>query len=162
MHVVGHHLQIEAIRRHDVRERDLFARSAFNRYYYASFLLIRDAFGEMEPSWQTMPHKSYPTTLRGKVTQTLKRGRSQAMKLGDYQLEEQLRTSSAAAAELAKLLERAYGTRVAADYDDTPVIFATGQRFSLNSITITEAHEWSQKVQTLASTIKSGWRQIHA
>lgn len=82
MQEVAHYLQMKA---HATTgpERDLFARSAYNRYYYACFLEMRSAVTEMRPEWARSPHKSYPELLSGSVTKTLKTERKKAQRIED-------------------------------------------------------------------------------
>lgn len=49
MEIVGLHLQREAVKSgKPAEESDLFGRSAYNRYYYASFLCVRRLLIELE------------------------------------------------------------------------------------------------------------------
>lgn len=161
MQTVGHHLQLTAVSRTTAAEKDVFARSAYNRYYYASFLEARRMLSSMDKSWRSAAHKTYPEVLRGTIAKDFKRERQRAVKLGDFALEDNLRQALAAALGLAKLLERAYGTRVTADYEETAVAFGGANGFSLNTITITEAYGWHASVEAFCSVILSAWRQIH-
>ena len=161
MHIVGHHLQTEAVARSQSDERDLFARSAYNRYYYASFLAARSALGQMSPDWRRLAHKTYPEVLRGQVLREFKRERTKANKSADYELERQLRVAVEATNALATLLEKAYATRVAADYGTDPVSFGQSARFSLNSVDITEAHSWSAQVSGYAGVVLGAWKQFN-
>ena len=47
---------------------DAFGRSAFNRYYYASFLNVRDLVSTLDGRWARISHKGIPDLLRGAVT----------------------------------------------------------------------------------------------
>ena len=46
MKIVGEKLERWALEQKAVDEKDLFGRSAFNRYYYAVFLLTREMLGK--------------------------------------------------------------------------------------------------------------------
>ena len=54
MQEVAHYLQIEALKQL-AQHKDAFARSAYNRYYYACFLALRDAFAKMNSQWWSGP-----------------------------------------------------------------------------------------------------------
>ena len=56
MKIVGEQLESWALDRKVETERDLFGRSAFNRYYYAVFLLTREMLGEFKASWKKTMH----------------------------------------------------------------------------------------------------------
>lgn len=159
---VAHHLQIKA---HTMTggERDAFARSAYNRYYYACYLEIRAVFREMSVDWGRAAHKSFPGILRSSISKNLKSGRKAANRVGDTELERRIDQALRGCAELALIIEKANGARIIADYSpDISVGFNGSARFSLNGIEITEAHEWYGRVRVLANQILSAWRQVNA
>lgn len=162
MQAVGYLLQIEAQKAHG-GVRDLYARSAFNRYYYGVFLDIRRMFAGLDPGWATLAHKAYPEVLDGKLTKKFKEARRKATKAGDFELVDIIEAAIRASAALAKLMERAYGIRVVADYlPEELVQFSGAGRFSLKSIDITEAHNWEVDVALWVKSIQSAWKQLHA
>lgn len=159
---VGHHLQKTA---HAMAgaERDVFARSSYNRYYYACYLEARTALKEMSADWGRARHKSFPDIFRSSIPKILKAGRKVADRADDVELKKRIDQSLRACAELASIIERAYGTRIVADYNpEIGVGFNYSARFSLNGVEITDAHEWHGRVQLLASQILSTWRQVNA
>lgn len=161
MQKVGHHLQMEAIKKAGI-ERDIFARSAYNRYYYAVFLDVRKMLGEFDPKWARTPHKSIPELLKGSITRNFKDGKLRAKKNGDFGLIPKLKYGILSAAALANLMEKANATRVVADYEPTePVIFSSAKRFALRNIEITDAHEWEASVRVWANSIREAWRQAN-
>ncbi|MBT5035918.1 MAG: hypothetical protein HOM51_15495 [Rhodospirillaceae bacterium] len=161
MQKVGHHLQIEAIKKTGA-ERDIFARSAYNRYYYGAFLDVRKMLAEFDPNWAQMPHKSIPEFLKGSITKIYKRKKSRANRNGDFELIPKLDNGIRSAAALASLMEKANATRVIADYEPSEaVVFSSTQRFSLRNIEITEAHGWGAAVQIWTISIKEAWRQTN-
>ena len=162
MQEVAHHLQKEAHGMTGV-ERDAFARSAYNRYYYACYLDIRDAFTQMSESWGRAAHKSFPKILRQSITNNLKSGRKTAYRVGDAELERMILQALRACAELASIIEKANGARIVADYNpEIRVGFEGNARFSLNGVQITEAHKWHGRVRVLTSQMLSAWRQVNA
>lgn len=162
MQEVAHHLQKQA---HAIAgiERDAFARSAYNRYYYACYLEIRTAFKEMSAEWGRSAHKAFPEILRSSISKNLKSGKRSASRLGDTELERRIDQALRGCVELASIIEKANGARIIADYSpDIGVGFNGSARFSLNGIEITEAHEWYGRVRILVSQILSVWRQVNA
>ncbi|MDB5740767.1 MAG: hypothetical protein JWP16_1807 [Alphaproteobacteria bacterium] len=161
MQVVGHFLQMEAIKNHS-GARDLYARSAYNRYYYGVFLNTRAMFAGLDSSWSALAHKSYPDVLKGKLTKRFKQERYRAIKAGDAELVEILNAALQAAVALASLMEKAYGVRVVADYKPEELVqFSTSDRFSLKSIDITDAHNWESTVSLWIGAIQRAWKQLH-
>ena len=160
MQKVGHHLQVEAKKKLG-EERDLFARSAYNRYYYAVFLLARSAFASINADWSVAPHKSYPEILKGTITGKFRKAKQNANKVHDYDLIARIENAVHAAAELAKLMEKAYATRIVADYQPLEcVVFNGADRFSLKKIDITDAHSWHEKAMIWTKIITDTWAQI--
>ena len=161
MQRVGHHLQLEAIKKTGT-ERDVYARSAYNRYYYAVFLTVRSLLGKLDPKWSRGPHKSYPEVLKGSITKNFKTAKWRANKNGDYALIPKLDGGIRASAALANLVEKANAVRVIADYEPSEFVnFETAERFSLKSVEITEAHNWESSVKILTDSIFEAWRQIN-
>jgi hypothetical protein len=160
MHRVAHHLQMRAVTVPHV-DRDSFARSAYNRYYYSVFLQAREMMRQLNPSWSKLPHANYPTVLSESVAKTLKDGRKRAVRSEDRDLVEAIDRACRSIAELKKIMVTANFTRVVADYEpEEGVDFEVG-RFSLNSVDVTDAHAWTTTVETLCRTILRAWRQLH-
>lgn len=161
MQEVGHHLQVYA---HNLigSERDNFARSAYNRYYYGCFLRVRSLFQSINSDWSGSAHKNYPEILRGSLARKFKYERRLAEKRGDEELERQLQAAIRALPEMASIMELAYATRVVADYEPSLFVsFDSSSRFSLNSVEIERAHLWKGKIDTLCATVQSAWQQIN-
>lgn len=161
MQVVGHHLQVEAIKKAG-SERELFARSAFNRYYYAVFLSVRSMCADFNPDWAKQPHKNYPDLLKGKIAKALKQANRRANRNSDYELVPKLDSGIRATDALASLIGRAYAIRIVADYQTSEYVdFASATRFSLRRIDITEAHAWMDQVRIFTTSIREAWRQAN-
>lgn len=158
---VAHHLQVTANARRDPVERDLFGRSSYNRYYYAAFLLVRSVLAEMRDEWGKMAHASMPEVLTSEVCRILDKGRKKADKVGDMELSRQCHRAIKAAKELACLMRASSATRVVADYHPEILVnFVHGERFTLNEVGITEAHQWPEKAKAWLGEIHGAWRQL--
>lgn len=161
--VVAHHLQMIALARRNVAERDSFGRSSYNRYYYAAFLCVRQVLAQLRSEWETLPHATYPEVLTGKVLKVLSDGRKQAQKMQDRDLVSQCSRAIVAARELAHLMRKSSVTRKVADYHPEILVnFAHVDRFTLNSVDITEAHQWPARAKAWAREIENAWRQVNA
>jgi hypothetical protein len=162
MQDVAHHLQKTAHSMEGI-DRDAFARSAYNRYYYACYLEIRTAFREMSAEWGKSGHKTFPDILKSSIAKNLKSGRKTAVRVKDDELLIQIDQALRGCLELASIIEKANGTRIIADYSpEIGVGFNGSTRFSLNGIEITEAHQWYDRVRLLVRQILSVWRQVNA
>lgn len=163
MEVVAHYLQAEAIGRSEKSEKDLFGRSSYNRYYYATFLIARELATELNPAdWSQLAHASYPGILRGTVAKKFAKAREKANKTGDKELVFQCYQAKKAAEDLSRLMEQGNLTRVTADYyPEIPVEFEENGKFKLNSIDVTAARSWPARAKTLSNIILSAWKQIH-
>lgn len=162
MEVVAHHLQVTAIGWKDPTERDLFGRSSYNRYYYAAFLSVRQVLARLRPEWAALAHATFPEVLTGKILKTLSTGRNKAQRVRDGDLVSQCQRAIAASNELAKLLRSSYAIRVIADYNPEILVdFAHADRFKLNDVDITEAHQWPERAKVWASEIERAWKQVN-
>lgn len=166
MEEVAAHLANEARVRHLAGDKksgddDSFGRSAFNRYYYATFLVIREGLRSLHGTWAGLAHKDIPPLLKGEIKKTLKRGLQDAKRLSDGDVVKQCSKAIEAADELAELTTRAYGVRVTADYNpEIRVSFNERGTFSLNAIAVDEAKKWPYKARALVPAIISAWSQI--
>ncbi len=160
MQRVAHHLQLEAMKKQG-EERDLYARSAYNRYYYNLFLIVRQMLADLDPIWSELPHKDYPKILKGQICRTYRKSKARAQKNGDSGLVQKLDDGLRAASALASLMTAAYVIRIVADYKPAEkIIFESQDRFSLKNINITEAHNWRASAQLWTNSIKDAWSQI--
>src|SRR5262245_24567360 len=85
MEVVGQYLQGHALTLGVGLERDYFGRSAFNRFYYATFLNVKKELSEIIDGWPN-GHATIPQFLRGKICKEIKAGRDRARRAGDGDL----------------------------------------------------------------------------
>lgn len=161
MEVVARYLVSEAQRNTLPADRDQFGRSAFNRYYYAAFLLVRTELKPIVGSWPNT-HAGIPLWLRGAILKELNRGVRQADKADDGELKHLCESAKAAALDLSKLMEHGYSVRVVADYDpETPVEFGGQGDFQLNTVKVAEAQAWPHRARAFARPIAMAWRQIN-
>ncbi|MCC6597770.1 MAG: hypothetical protein IT559_03160 [Alphaproteobacteria bacterium] len=161
MHRVAHHLQVHAVSAAS-NERDAYARSAFNRYYYDLFLLVRSMLIFLDSEkYSSLSHSDYPNVLK-KIAKYFQKEKEQARRSGDVPLETMLQLAISASKALASLMEKAYSVRIVADYNpEESVNFVSDKRFSLKKIEITDAHNWRTDVETWIRNIKQAWRQIN-
>lgn len=71
MKIVGEKLSDWAVAEKDDGHVDLFGRSAFNRYYYSTFLITRELLRSLDPKWGTAAHKNIPEILRDSLKKKL-------------------------------------------------------------------------------------------
>jgi len=164
MEIVAQHLQHEAVVRTLSVERDLFGRSAFNRYYYATFLEVKASLAKLRPQWAgELAHASVPEVLRGKVKKELSRGRNTAQKMNDIAVVALCQKALSATESLAKIMDEGRATRVAADYHpEIPIVFVAVSDFRLNTVGVQTAQTWPHKARILLVAISSAWKQVHA
>ncbi len=163
MHVVGHHLQVTAWEKTPQDpDRDAYARSAFNRYYYGVFLTVRDMFRKMGLHWEEMRHASYPETLSGHITKEFRKAEKKARKINDYELQQKIHKVKSSINALKDLVKTANQIRIVADYEpDEQVLFTGETRFSLKSVDVNEAHDWGSNAKILCGSILPVWEQIN-
>lgn len=163
MQVVGDHLSDFALSIRGMNPNDgLFARSAFNRFYYAAFLASRQLLVETTGSG-AMSHKALPNYLVTTFRQILKR-RIQLL------FQKNLLSNSARAAMLTALrdntallhdlLERAYSVRVLADYAPETPVEIKDATFSLGASTLAEASNWAGRAQMHCKNLRKIWGDL--
>ncbi|MEO6280065.1 hypothetical protein [Roseateles sp.] len=164
MEQVGSHLRKEAIRLIPSGEADLFGRTAFNRFYYATYLEVRAGLSKMRPEWAgEMPHATIPEVLRGTIKRELAKGRAKALKADDHNLASQCASAASAAEDLARLMDEGRQVRVTADYyPEVLVNFVVAPDFELNSVAVNTASTWPFRAKSFVRIILGVWRQINA
>jgi len=162
MEIVAHHLQGVASTRSDLIERDLFGRSAFNRYYYATYLDVKEVLGSLKAEWGKISHGGVPDMLTGPVKKALVKGRERAQRASDFETADLCSRAVNAIHILAEMMTDGYATRVAADYyPEVKIDFEDAYNFKLNLVRVKDAAEWPIKARGLLRTINAAWRQVH-
>ena len=162
MKIVGQELERWALTQKNEGDKDLFARSAFNRYYYALFLVTRQMIGDFEAGWRGTVHAQIPNLLRTavkkKVERSLKKAvRNDLMSLGESsRIRDEHNTSIST---LATLLEEAYQVRIVADYEPEIVVEQTGSVISLDSHKLTSAKAWPDRASACCKSIRKVWKE---
>lgn len=162
MENVARHLQVRAISLHQSGDDgDTFARSAYNRYYYAMFLSVRSCLSGLNAAWSRLPHSNYPEVLENTVQKKINDGRRRAQKISDQKLLRICSQGLNAARNLADIMKAGYSIRVISDYQpEIRVSFDSSDRFNLNGVDITVAHQWPQQAKVFGVLIAQAWRQI--
>ena len=161
MKLVGEKLANCALSESDSFKKDLFGRSAFNRYYYAAFLITREMLGEINPKWKKTPHKGIPELLQNAVRKpAIKRLKLDAKKdlitNGEFSA---LQTKiNNATSELANLLVQAYDVRLIADYEPEKHIAVVNKIIVLSSCKLTSASNWANKANAYCKDIRKVWK----
>lgn len=163
MQSVAHHLQVEAIRIAPAAEADSFARSAFNRYYYATFLCVRETLVEIDSKYESsLSHKEIPSMLRGMIQRRIKGIQKKASRLDDSRLVTECRQASSQNLSFADVLSKAYAIRVVADYNPHTQVKFNPPRFELSGVSVNEAHDWAQLASVWSTAVLSVIRQENA
>jgi hypothetical protein len=163
MIVVAKRLSEIAVNEATEEGADAFGRSAFNRYYYASFLITRDMLRQLNPSWKRTPHSDIPDLLTETIT---KRISAEARRQAKASLIHASRASSlrtearSAAGQLADLLKGAYEVRLVADYEPEERILRGNNVIRLSGHTLGEAGAWPKRAEWHASSLLRIWRDL--
>ena len=161
MKIVGDQLAAWALAQAEDDKKDLFGRSAFNRYYYAAFLSTRQMLGEFKTAWKKTPHGRIPKLLKEKLKPKLKSDilaidkriltRGQGMRV--------IEQHNKSVSDLADLLEQAYKVRISADYEPEVLIQETNKGISLGNHTLTSAEKWPDRAASCCKAIRKAWRE---
>lgn len=163
MQIVGKHLSDYAMSIQGTSPDDgLFARSAFNRYYYATFLASRQFLFETTGTGG-MPHKALPEYLVGRFQTTMKRQIKARFKSGLLSSAENSRMLTSLKQNtilLRELLVQAYSVRVLADYEpDIPIKFKN-ETYWLGTSTLPEAGKWANRAQMHCKNLHKIWKDL--
>lgn len=163
MQIVGDRLSELARTEKKGDQVDAFARSAFNRYYYAAFLTTREMLRTLNTNWTRTPHAAIPELLNGQVFARIKMETSRQWKSGELTRKKsiQMKTEAKqAAAKLADLLRIANHIRVVADYLPEEELLWDGDTFKLSGQTISAASRWSRYASMHAGILLKVWRNL--
>jgi len=142
---------------------DVFGRSAFNRYYYAAFLIVRQMLASMDPKWAGWAHSNIPEQLQGVVLRRVKGAVRKQVQEGLLLQGEGRRLQSQAAnavSRLADLLSHSYSVRCKADYAPEETAEREGAELRLAACTLTAARKWPSDVGRFSGLLLSAWRAI--
>lgn len=163
MKLVGEALSKLALEKHPIADRNLYGRSAFNRFYYAAFLITREMLAFLDPKWKSTPHKEIPNRLRDTIRQRLKKSVEHFHRQGIITVSEKSRLINRlneATEELAEMLERAYDARVIADYKPEKLICIDSNKvISLQAHKLDSARSWPNRASAYCKTIISVWKE---
>lgn len=149
LHGVAEHLSMKA-KVLDGDAADAFGRSAFNRYYYATYLTVRELLALIDASWESQSHATIPDLLEGALLKRLKFEANKQERLGflakphEMQLIKQATQASSA---IASVLRSAYSVRVVSDYQPNIKVIFQGNGFSMLDHSDLEAKNWKKRVE---------------
>lgn len=163
MQIVGKHLSDFALSiRGRSPEDSLYARSAFNRYYYAAFLASRQLLIETTGP-AGLSHKAIPDYLIGHFRRVLKRQIQAEFKSGvlspgeSARMLEMLKQNTLL---LRELLVLAYSVRVLADYEPNVPVEIKDDTFSLGAATLSAAGNWANRARMHCKTLQKLWKDL--
>ncbi len=159
MQIVADHLVEKAWSVSKSSERNLFARSAFNRYYYATFLTVRSTLAEIDPRWDEPTHASVPKILRETVVERFNR-RVKKRHVNRNEAEKIKAKGCTAAKAIADLLETGNATRKIADYEPDQLIKFQNEAAYLNGVTSGAARQWCIDAQTRCRVLLDAAKQL--
>jgi hypothetical protein len=163
MRIVADKLKELALASITDHEIDQYGRSAFNRYYYAVYLVVRRTLMNINPSWARSPHKNIPGILTGSM---YTHARDQAQKLeraGQLSQREKsdvIRSIRIYVDELSKVLQTAYEARAMADYSPEETVRRVGNNLELKKYTIASAQAWPERAERNAGQLAAKWREL--
>lgn len=151
LYKVAEHLSSFA-KKHSASDADAFGRTAFNRYYYAAYLTVRELLERVDASWGREGHANVPGLLEGALLKKVKGMARKQEKVGVLaKAREQVlvKQATAASSEIASILKSAYSVRVAADYEPSHVVLFDHDHcgFRLIGHTDAEARNWMGRVE---------------
>lgn len=155
---MGDHLRLHALSIKGSEPYDVFARSAFNRYYYSAFLRVR----------QTLPliglkcpreHKSVPEYLRKTAADHVRRQarRARYLSIPKHNLGSRI---NSACIDIAQKLEQLNNLRKTADYEPEEYAAVQDEDVSLGGVSASQARTWTSDVHKNCDELERLWKQI--
>jgi hypothetical protein len=128
---------------------DAFARTAFNRYYYAAFLSIREFLNTIDPAWIKSGHKNIPDVLTITLMKKIKKSADIQLRnnlINDRSKQKIIHQANTSTSDIANILKSAYEVRVVADYYPEKRVSFTRDNFILEKHSQREAENWKSKI----------------
>jgi hypothetical protein len=164
MKIVADRLKEIALASRIDHEIDQFGRSAFNRYYYAAYLAVREKLMEINSGWAKIPHKNLPDILTISIYKSAKNKAKKLNKNGmlNKRQEYQILTSIRACGdELSAILQSGYEARTHADYfPDEIVTRNADNNLILYKYSTHQAQSWPRRAEIRAGQLLKLWRQF--
>jgi len=163
MKKVGDKLRDLAIAASDADVINKYGRSAFNRYYYASYLIVRSAIMNIDPKWAQCSHKDLPNLLRKTI---YRQARDQALRLeraGQLNARQKsllIDSIKICTAKLAQLLQSGYAIRCVADYSPEEIVVLRSKNLYLGNCTTSAAQHWPEQAAINAGQLQAKWREL--
>ncbi|MBI0360664.1 hypothetical protein [Burkholderia oklahomensis] len=163
MERVANSLAQQAIDAQDKGDANLYGRSAFNRYYYAVYLSVREMLQSGQPEYAGASHSDLPGLLEGAV---LKRIKSEVQRQVKLQLlthgegEGMIHVATDALTSLADILRDGYRMRVIADYKPAVLAIVENKRVRLEDKNSDAARNWNKRARHAIGSIVSIWRKL--
>lgn len=161
MKIVGEQLEAWAKSQMEFGSKDLFGRSAFNRYYYSAYLTTREMLGDLNGKWRRTNHSDTPNLLLKGVREPVIRQLEKDHKSGRItktEMGQQRRTLQVSTTELSNLLIQAYALRGIADYEPEVHVRVEGTVISLDSYKLNSARGWPDRANGLCKSIRKSWK----
>lgn len=169
MQLVGDHLCSYAISLAiDDSTFDEFARSSYNRYYYAAFMNVRSACSIIVGRPVRVPHKEMPNYLRTEIAKLFKQALLRAWKTKCISDANYARDVAAVAANLRRIgtiLEIGYAARCVADYEPAHLVQRVGAgvgnaHYLLRGTDVRDAKQWPKDVVIAIGSVLNVWRRL--
>lgn len=163
MQRVGEHLKSHALTlRGKAPDDDLFARSAFNRFYYAAFLVCREMVKNTIGK-SGLRHEAFPEYLTGSFRRAISLRIKQAYSKGaitDAEREKMTYLLNVNTAGLSNMLREGFGVRVIADYKPEVQVVLMESSFELSSCTSGRANYWVREAEMYCKNLKKLWHKL--
>ncbi|GJL56650.1 MAG: hypothetical protein NPIRA02_37820 [Nitrospirales bacterium] len=153
MQKVGEKLAEWAKSESNTQDVDAIGRSAFNRFYYASFLLTREMLGNFDSQLMKARHASIPEILNGSIKKKIQRvSRSRKNMISQKDVSQAFDSLNA----LSSLLQDAYKVRCDADYCPEKKIIRNGVKgeIFLEEKKLSSASNWQRHAERYVKIIQ--------
>ncbi len=163
MKIVGDKLRDIATASTEPAALDQFGRSAFNRYYYAAYLAVRERLMVINDRWGKSPHKTLPEILSKSLCRAAAEQAKRLSRAGVLDTAEgakYVRSIRICAGSLAQMLTDAYEARRVADYEPRELVVRDSGSLRLRNFTLRAAESWPSQAENAAAQMLIHWRKL--
>lgn len=163
MKAVGKKLEDLALAERDEVLLDLYGRSAYNRYYYAAFLTVRDMIRKLDGEDKRIKHASISEILEGRIRKKLKSAIEKLERKGFLKKAEAARYRSSvhrATRSLSDVMKLAYDLRAVADYEPEVKVKMNSNVIYLEEYKLSRAQHWYDEANAYCLTLLAIWKEV--
>lgn len=142
---------------------DAYARTALNRYYYASFLLTREFLNSVDSKYREAAHANIPDLIDEKLKKILIKDMNNRItnkKITQQEGKYLQTTIRSLTKQISETMSEGYRTRIVADYQPEIEINFFNNGFKLNELSYHQAKNWPNLIRAACNRLDKIMREL--